>query len=363
MIIPSNNPHSELIKITIQASNQSVTPNEIIIIDSSPERGKCPDAIRIKSDELGIKLSYHSAEKSYPGHARNLGIAKSRNDYLAFLDVKTSPHPDWLKQVTSLESNAALHGVWGLTNFKVTNRFEKLMKDGFFGRAPRRTLPGSIVRRSTLDHVGLFIDWARAGEDTDWIQRVELHGLQFISPLSSTITYTGLQGQEPAELAKKWWRNYNASAELPHLFPQKILIWTIFYPTLVLLAFNWNSLIADWKTDSILYIPNITKIVAITPALLYFMVRGLLIPYHNKVPYSELMPLRWISIATVCLIGDVVKAIAMLRPTLKRRNLTVHQTSPIEDVTCHQRSTREVPHTGRYQHKDSKSISQDHKRR
>ena len=318
VIIPSNHPHSELLKIVLQISEQSTPPSEIIIIDSSAERGTCPEPIKIKSQQLRIDLFYRPEEIAYPGRARNLGLDHAKNEFIAFLDVKTSPQPEWLDQAIRLQTDTALFGVWGMTNFNANSRFEKLTRDGFFGRAPRRTLPGTIIRKSTLSHTGRFIDWVRAGEDTDWIQRVELHGLNFTSSDSATLNYTGLLGQKPVALAKKWWRNYTASGELPHLFPQRFLIWALFYPTLILLAFNWNNLVADWETESFFYIPNITKIAIVTPAVLYFVGRGLFIPFCRKVPYSDLLPFRWISIAVVCLVGDLAKGIAMLRPSLKR---------------------------------------------
>lgn len=320
VIIPSNHPHSDLIKIVLKISEQSVTPNEIIIIDSSADRGKCPEEIKTKVHELGIDLLYLPEEISYPGRARNLGVAQAKTEFIAFLDVKTHPTPNWLKQAISLRNDPNLFGIWGLTNFKATTRFEKLARDGFFGITPRRTLPGTIIRKSTLSQVGRFIEWVRAGEDTDWIRRVDLQKLNFNSPSSATIDYTGLIGQRPTALAKKWWRNYTASRALPHLFPQKFLIWLLFYPTLIALAFNWNNLVADWETESIFYIPNVTKMSVLIPAVMYFAGRGLYIPYRRKVPYLELLPFRWIAIAVACLLGDAAKTIAMLSLSPNRRN-------------------------------------------
>jgi hypothetical protein len=262
-------------------------------------------------------LIYQSEQRSYPGRARNIGLDRASNEFIAFLDVKTCPKPEWLEQAVRLQTEPSLYGVWGLTTFTATTSFEKLTRDGFFGRTPCRTLPGTIMRKSTLSHVGRFIEWVRAGEDTDWIERVDLLGLNFARSTCATLSYTGLLGQKPAALARKWWRNYSASGALPHLFPQKIFIWSLFYPTLVLIAFNWNKIIAGWETQSSFYIPNVTKIAAAMPVALYLVARGLIIPYCRSVPLSALLPLRWISIAFVCLTGDTAKAIAMLRPGVK----------------------------------------------
>jgi hypothetical protein len=138
--------------------------------------------------------------------------------------------------------------------------------------------------------------------------------MNFTTPSEETTTYTGLTKQSPLILTKKWLRNYDAARRLPHLKSQKLMIWLLFWPTTVLIALNWNNLIAGWKTDSLLYIPNVTKIAAFSPAVIYLTMRGLIIPNRNGVPLTALLPVRWLAIAITCLLGDTAKTIALIKP-------------------------------------------------
>ena len=329
IIIPSNHSHIELTEISLHVAKQCHTPAEIIIIDTSNDVDDCPSQIRNQCDKLGIRLIYKKREGAYPGHARNLGIQLAQCQFIGFIDVKTIPNRDWIKQATRLlRNNTDIGGVWGKTSFEAISTFEKLSRDGIFGRLPRRTLPGTIIDRTVLAKVGTFIAWTRAGEDTDWMQRVDLFAINFDSPATETLTYTGLLNKTPVDVGKKWLRNYTASRSLPHLFPQKMLTWVIVYPTIVLMAFNWNNLVAGWETGSLFYIPNITKIAATMPATLYIVLRGAAIPFLRGVPFTDIFPFRWFNIALVCLIGDATKILMFLIPRKRYKGQTQTKLRP-----------------------------------
>jgi hypothetical protein len=110
----------------------------------------------------------------------------------------------------------------------------------------------------------------------------------------------------------KWWRNYAAAQTLQHLRVQKVIAWLALYAMLVTFAFNWNAIAAGWQTDSPLYIDHITKIASLAPVWGYICVRGAWLPYRRGVPLKQLFPLRFIRIATVCLLLDGMKALAFL---------------------------------------------------
>jgi hypothetical protein len=120
------------------------------------------------------------------------------------------------------------------------------------------------------------------------------------------------------QLLKKWFRNYSASRELPHFFPQKLLVWLILYPLIVLIAFNWNYLIADWRMDSPMYLGHVTKIMVSLPFFIYILIRGLVMPLKRGVRMRQLFPIRFIKIAMVCLMADAVKILVFSRLKLKR---------------------------------------------
>jgi len=314
VIIPSNHRHADLLELTLKVCCQSVIPTEIIIVDTSDEKGQSPQEILDQCYKLKIKLIYEVVDHAFPGRARNIGISRATSKFLAFLDVRTMPCENWLRNAKLQHEDPKLSGVWGLTSFEAQNKFERLIRDGFFGRNPRRTLPGSVFKKEILTVTGSLVEWVRAGEDTDWIQRVDLSDLNFGYPQTATLMYMGLINQDPVTLAKKWARNYSSSGMLPHLFPYKIIVWTTFYLSIVLLALNWNSLLAGWNTESMMYLPNVTKLAGLIPIFGYLTTRGLIMPRKRGVPKGALLPIRWLAVALVCLIGDLARAFVLLNP-------------------------------------------------
>ena len=314
VIIPSNHGHNELLKTVHAVCRQSTKPFEIVIVDSSIDARRCPDDITRLCADNGIKLIYEHHELALPGNARNSGLGVANGDLIGFIDVQTIPRPYWLEESLKLLANHDIAGVWGATCFSAKTKFENVVRDSFFGVLPRKTLPGSVFRRKVFDKTGQFIDWVRAGEDTEWMLRLELLKLPVANPSGALIDYVGLVGLDINKLLRKWFRNYTASRELPHFFPQKMLLWLILYPLLILIAFNWNYLIADWRMVSPLYIGHVTKIAAIVPPLVYFFVRGILLPLHRGVSIWQLLPSRFVAITLVCVLADGVKILVFSFP-------------------------------------------------
>ena len=318
VVIPSNHGHHDLLKIVHAICSQTLKPVEIVIIDSSGECGACPVEIRALCADSQIKLIYEHRARALPGDARNIGIGMAHAELIAFIDVQTIPRQHWLEASLKLLTSHDAAGVWGATCFSAKTTFERLVRDGFSGVLPRKTLPGSIFRREVFNKAGQFIDWVRAGEDTEWMLRLDLLRAPVVYPSSALIDYVGLIGSDMKRLLSKWFRNYTASRDLPHFFPQRLLLWLVLYPMLILIAFNWNYLIADWRMDSPLYLGHVTKIVAGLPVLAYVGIRGLALPLQRGVGIRRLLPIRFIAITVVCFMADVVKVLVFSIPKRKR---------------------------------------------
>ena len=324
VIIPCNHGHHELLKVVHAICNQTVKPVEIVIVDSSCDRGECPEKIMELCAVTGLQLNYKHRAQCLPGHARNIGLSMAKCELVAFIDVQTIPRPNWLEISLTLMASNAVAGVWGATCFRADTTFERLVRDGFHGTLSRTTLPGTVCRRDVFAKVGQFVDWVRAGEDTEWMLRLELLKVSVVCPPKASIDYVGLIDLNMKLLLRKWYRNYTASRDLPHFLPQRLLLWLVLYPLIVLIAFNWNYLIADWRMDSPLYIGHVTKIVAILPVLCYVGVRGIMLPLKRGVGIWRLLPVRFIAITLICFMADVVKVLVFSIP--KRE----HDTSTLD---------------------------------
>ncbi len=314
VIIPSNHAHDDLLKIVMAVCCQTDKPSEIIIVDSYLGAAFCPEDITDFCVLHGVKLIYEHRKLAFPGQARNVGLGLAKAELIAFIDVQTIPRPDWLEASLKVLPNNNVAGVYGSTSFSAETWLERLIRDAFFGLLPRKTLPGSIFRRDVFTKTGHFIDWVRAGEDTEWMLRLKLLKIPVVSLPAALVDYVGLIGINLNTILRKWHRNYSASHELPHLFPQKLFLWMVLYPLIIFVGFNWNYLIANWHEDSPLYIAHITKMAAIFPILTYLITRGIILPLRRGIGAFDLFPIRFVLIAVVCFIADAVKAFVFTKP-------------------------------------------------
>jgi hypothetical protein len=327
VIIPSNHGHHELTKVVHALCQQKVMPAEIVIVDSSLESGACPAEVKDLCAFNGIRLIYVHLTHALPGRARNIGLELSRAELVAFIDVQTIPKPNWLEISSHLLSSNRILGVWGTTHFNADTTFERLIRDGFHGVQTRKTLPGSVFDRKVFAKVGQFIDWARAGEDTEWMLRVKLLKVPVVCPTCVLIDYVGLIGLDLKTLLKKWHRNYSASRDLPQFFPQRLILWLIFYPLLILIAFNWNYFIADWRLESPFYIGHVTKIVVVMPALTYVVIRGIILPMKRGITMEQLLPIRFLAVTFICFMADAVKVLIFSIPKHKHNFIAIDHES------------------------------------
>ena len=293
VIIPSNHDHHDLVKIVRAVCSQTAKPFEIVIVNSAGQCQECLAKIKTLCTGSEIKLIYEHRDHAYPGKARNIGLGLASGELIAFIDVQTIPRPHWLDASLSLLASQGIAGVWGTTCFTSHTAFERLVRDGFYGVLPCKTLPGSVFRRDVFNKAGQFIDWIRAGEDTEWMLRLEVLKIHIIQSSNPLTDYVGLIDLDMNQLLRKWYRNYMAARDLPHFFPQKLLLWLVLYPLLVLIAFNWNYLVADWYMNSPLYIGHVTKIVAILPLLIYVIFRGIVLPMQRGVSFLWILPTRF----------------------------------------------------------------------
>lgn len=143
-----------------------------VIVAGRADRSRLPDDPRLSV--VG------SAQRLYPGAARNLGAARATGDRLLFLDEDCVPLPGWLAAHRRYGEDArcvvgggvryALGGYWTLAdNVSLLHEFHADLPAG-----PRRFLPSLnlAVPRAVWEEVGGFDSSLRSAEDLDLTARI-----------------------------------------------------------------------------------------------------------------------------------------------------------------------------------------------
>ena len=315
IIVPHQNQLDELIVLLESISQLDDLPREIIVVDSSRKPIMLSQQFADFCESHEIQLIVERRNHLFPGHARSIGITKASYPIIAFLDTQTIPPRDWLSSFHELILNEGKDGVLGSTLYSANTFEEKVIRAATYGCKPIITLPGSILRISVFDKTGAFLPDTRAGEDTDWMERARLHNLN-LDRSSKSMHYTGLHSANSQEILKKWHRNYLHTAKLPFFKPHRDFYLYMFFILLILIAYNWNSVIASWNPADELYIPNVTKIMFGALILIYTFVRGLLMPLKKGVKITFLLPFGFLAILLLSFFIDLVKFCAFAQTKL-----------------------------------------------
>jgi len=279
VVIPVQNNKKYLSEIFQGIENQSLSPRETVIVDSS-SNNKISNLINEWNGATPIK--YIKIDSAYPGDARNIGVEKTKGEWIAFLDSTTVPEHDWLERCieTAIEKKADFVG--GLTFFEADTYFKKLLRAATFGCSPCSTLPGSIMKKEIFVKSGGFIPSIRSSEDVEWIERIKSMGFKTDTVKDPVTKYYGFQGNLWLAI-KKYYKFAMASAQTEVLKGQKKLYMSALLILLTILIYKWNLFVAGWDKKSILYIPHITKIYLVSLVVLYVAFKGFLRPWNRKI--------------------------------------------------------------------------------
>lgn len=311
LVVPNKDDSEGVLQIFESLVHWVKLPDEIIVVDCSKIPFSIPDNINAFLIKSNINFKIIRNRNLFPGHARNLGVSSSSSDLIAFLDANTHPNSVWLSSNFDDFCNSENEIVWGTTKYLAKSNYVKVIQASTFGSIPIKTLPGSLISKSIFSIVGKFINFIRAGEDADWIKRAELHNIQS-STSSEPLIYESLNKLTYISLLKKWFRNFSHASNLPYISNHRTLYLYIAAMAFTVSAFNWNWIIADWRAESFLYIPNITKITIIFVLFLYFLIRGILIPLKKGTTLKYLLPFNFIKVAILSFLIDLTKLLAFI---------------------------------------------------
>ena len=207
VVIPTLNRINTLQRALDSVINQTYKPAEIIVVDNGSSDG----TLKFLREQYP-KITILTENKIGVSSARNKGIKKSINQWIALLDSDDAWHPRKLEIQTSMLDSALkeynlIHTdeVW-FRNNKHINQMKKHKKQG--GYIFERCLslccisPSSVLfKKNILDKVGLFDESLPVCEDYDmWLKICSSEEVLFAQ---DKLTYK--YGGHKAQLSKSYW--------------------------------------------------------------------------------------------------------------------------------------------------------------
>ena len=207
VVIPTLNRINTLQRALDSVINQTYKPAEIIVVDNGSSDG----TLKFLREQYP-KITILTENKIGVSSARNKGIKKSINQWIALLDSDDAWHPRKLEIQTSILDSALkeynlIHTdeVW-FRNNKHINQMKKHKKQG--GYIFKRCLslccisPSSVLlKKNILDKVGLFDESLPVCEDYDmWLKICSSEEVLFAQ---DKLTYK--YGGHKDQLSKSYW--------------------------------------------------------------------------------------------------------------------------------------------------------------
>lgn len=317
LIIPVNNQVLEFKYLCNLILNWTAHPEEIIII-STGKKFKINNTFINFCKKKRILLRVFNKPSFFPGKARNFGIRASKHNILTFLDVKTIPSNEWFRKGYQKIISKNYDIVWGNTIYFSNTNKEKIIKISTYGISKLKTFVGSFVKKKVFYKCGYFLENIRAGEDPEWIYKVNMYHLKTISG-KHNLNYLGLINMGFKDILKKWFRNYSYSYNLSYLNKTRNIYIRFILLFLILIVFNWSHLSIKFESYDFLQFPDVTIISFLLFFLFYFFYRGFILPFKKGASYSDLLPFNFIFIFIFSCFIDVTKVFAFFISIFKRK--------------------------------------------
>jgi len=188
VIIPVYNDSENLQKCLTALKNQSINVDlfEVLVIDNNSEE----DILHVVEKFGDRNVKYLKEEKIGSYAARNLGIANSQGEIIAFTDSDCIPKNDWLEKGTACLKYATMPGVVGgriqLTFRGERPNYPEIYEKHTAFRQKENLATGTCVGanwfsyKSVLNQFGGFNSKLKSGGDTELSGLISHHGYKAI---------------------------------------------------------------------------------------------------------------------------------------------------------------------------------------
>ncbi|MCF6309076.1 MAG: glycosyltransferase [Sulfurimonas sp.] len=213
VVIPTYNRYEVLQRALKSVYSQIYSPKEVIIIDdgSIDETSQIQKLFPQKAFRSSFRVTYYYQENSGVSSARNLGIKKSKCEWIAFLDSDDEWHGDKLKFQVDFHKKSPdikmsyTNEIWirDGNEVKLPKKYQKYGGDIFAECLSHCIIAPSatLIHKSLLENIGLFDESLEVCEDYDMWLRVALENKIGLIDKKLTFKYGGDKDQ----LSMKYW--------------------------------------------------------------------------------------------------------------------------------------------------------------
>lgn len=202
VVITTFNDGSMLAEALGSVAQQTLLPQEILVIDDGSEPATAPRAIEAFIAQFGLDANYLWQANAGPSAARNLGLEQATLEYVAYLDADDLWLPDHLeRKLDRLRARDATYSTAydGFVEFDHdSGRPLRTIASGSYDgpiRADVLGTPGGVPagmpfqlhRRAALQAVGGFDVSLRVNEDFDLLLRLAKAGYRITGSATPTV--------------------------------------------------------------------------------------------------------------------------------------------------------------------------------
>src|SRR5579884_3371011 len=186
--------------------------DELILVDNTA------GAIATEIGDRGPVRVVAAGGEHSPAHARNVGAAAARNEWILFLDADTVPHRGLLDAFFGGELGDDVGAIAGevlpgsgagtlAARYGAARNFLGQQSHREHPYRPRAAAANLLVRRAAFEQLGGFYEGVRAGEDTDFSWRLQEAGWRLELCPAATVEHR--YRTTVGELRRQW-RGYAA---------------------------------------------------------------------------------------------------------------------------------------------------------
>lgn len=264
IILPFYN-EEKTIELTIEClRKQSLMPAEVIFVDSGSDDNTTNmiNEAMTKYPALCIKL-FFSGKKS-PSSSVNLGIKKSINNMIMYMDCGLDIPSNWIESQVASYNRGGIDIISGRIYTEGINTVDKCFIAHTYGFKNKRVcLTGSLMSKLIFEDIGYFIENCRAGYDVDFINKVKQSSLTRSVNKDVCLKYFGINFAANMRDAYNKIKLYSKSAwsaygdKKPYLYSLMLII------SILIISFSQAIYIGVFVTS-------------------YLIVRGYIIPFYKS---------------------------------------------------------------------------------